>query len=183
MRPRSALSPLLALALLCTAATARAQARSEADRDELLRERAVAVAALGAWALANVAAGSYLLLADPAAAKGHTPDPEARAFRRSFGALGLAYGIVNGAIAAGALASLLRERETLTAPGLVQFRRRQSADIVALNVGLEMLNVGVGAALWVHGPSGLARGAGAAFVVQNSFLVGYDGLCAIVYRH
>lgn len=134
---------------------------------------------LSAWSALNLGAAGYFLLADPG---GRSRKPADRAFHQGFWSIAAAYAIVNGAVAAGTLATLPRERDRLTSLDIIDFQRRQSAAVFTANVGLEMITFSVGAALWAEGPSGLARGTGAGFMAQNGFLLMFDGTAAAIHR-
>jgi hypothetical protein len=179
------LPALLAITILgastASAATARADEPSiEAKREAFLDERRGIMIGVGAWSAASLAGGAILLATDPLSP---SKDPKRRAFRQSFAAMALTYGLINGALAIGTLAAIPHERETLTSASMIDFRRRQSAYVFAINVGLDMIYTAVGAWLWKTGPTATARGTGAGFVVQGGFLVVYDTVGSMIYQY
>lgn len=151
------------------------------ERDDFLGTRRDLMLGLGAWSLLSIAAGTLLVATDPFS-RSPDPDPRRRAFRQSFGAMTLTFGVINGALAAGTLAGLSSQRRTLDTLELVRHQRRQSGDVFTANVGLDMIYITVGAALWSWGPSATARGTGAGFATQGGFVLGFDTLASVVHR-
>lgn len=131
---------------------------------------------LGVWSALNVGLGATLVLRPGGA------DPATRSARRSFGALGLAYGLINGVLAVASLAATPALRRDLAASGDVAGQRRRSAGVFTANAGLDMFYVSVGAALATQGTGPVARGAGAGFLVQGTFLLGFDAMGAATYK-
>lgn len=149
-------------------------------RDAYRRDQVGLMAGLTAWAALNVLGGAVLLATDPLSRASDPTHPQAR---RAFGAMALAYGLVNGALAIAALARLPKDTARLVSVADVAEERRQLSNVFAINVGLDMLSVGVGAAVWAGTTSPTARGSGASVVAQGLFLVGFDALGTVVYHY
>jgi hypothetical protein len=183
VRARSTLlSVVLIFALLGTpSASAWAQERGLTDaRDAYLFDRIGLMTALTAWAAINVVGGAVIFAA---AQRNVSSDPARREFQRAFGAMALAYGLVNGALAIATLATLSKTKQELSSVANVMEQRRQSGNVFAVNVGLDMLSVGVGAVIRAASTSPTAQGSGASVVAQGIFLVGFDALGTVVYRY
>jgi hypothetical protein len=183
VRARSTLLPVLLILALIGSTSARARAddrRFEDARAAYRRDQVALMAGLTTWAALNVVGGAVLLAVDPLR---RSPDPARPQARRAFGALALAYGLVNGALAVAALARLPKDAARLVSVADVAEERRQLSNVFAINVGLDMLSVGVGAAVWAATTSPTARGAGASVVAQGIFLVGFDTLATVVYHY
>jgi hypothetical protein len=176
------LSAIMTFALFSTASrAARAEDRHLAkERESFIDERRALMIGLSAWSAVNIIGGAVLIATDPLS---RSRSPSRRDFRRSFGAMALAYGVINGALALGTLLTIPRQRDSLGSVELVDFQRKQSSTVFAANVGLDVLYVTVGASLWAWGPTSTARGTGAGFVAQGSFLVGFDAAGALLYRY
>jgi hypothetical protein len=135
---------------------------------------------LTTWAAINIAGGGVLLATDPWSGP---PDPARRSFQRAFGAMAIAAGLFNGALAVGTLAGIPSTRSSLSTLPMVEAQRRRSADVFVANVGVDIVSTVVGASLWALGPTATARGTGAGFAIQSGFLVGFDTLGSVVYRY
>jgi len=149
------------------------------EREEFLGERRALMVGLAGWAAVNIGLGAALLWVDP---PGAPRDETSRTERRGFAAMALAYGVINGVLAASTLATLPAFRRSLQSPEDVALQRHRSADVFVANVGLDMTYVLVGAGLATRGPTPLARGVGVGFVVQGAPLIAFDWLGSELYR-
>jgi hypothetical protein len=176
--------PLLVLAVLalsiCAAGAARADDTSwQSEREEFIDRRRALMIGLTGWAVVSVVGGTALLVADP---PGAPRDPASRSFRRGFGAMALLYGALNGALAAGTLATIPSFRRSLDGPTELYRQKRASADVFVANFGLDMFYLLVGSGLWTRGPSPLSRGVGAGIVTQSAPLFAFDLAGSELYR-
>lgn len=137
------------------------------------RHAARVSAQLSAWALASVALGAALLLAQALAWLPGDLAPVAR----GFGIQCLAWGAIDGAIARLGTRDLRRRRaagEHTDAGGSHAFAARLRK-LLRLNAGLDVVYVLTGVALvllW-RTPEGLGHGLGV--MVQGGFLLAFDG--------
>ena len=140
-------------------------ARTAAERAHLWR--------VGAWGVANVAAGAALLAASSRA--GHPG-------RHAFGLQSAAWGAVNVSIAAVALSRGARgAADSLVALGPALGAENALGDVLWLNMGLNAGYVAVGVTLWAVASRGVSnpaawRGHGQAVVLQGAALLALDGL-------
>ena len=179
-------SPILPLLVLVAALGAFPASASAADLrlapagDRYVRKQVGLMVALSAWSALNIAGGTALLVTDPLS---RSADPGRARFRRSFGAMALGYGVVNAVLAALTFANLPRKRGSLTTASGVETQRRESTEVFAINAGLDMLSIGIGATVWATSRSPTARGTTAGVVSQGVFLLGFDTTAAMVYRY
>lgn len=146
------------------AAQAPASAPQGADRyrDELLVRQTWAMAALGTWGAGSIATGAALW------SSGRTP------FVRAVGVQQLAWGAVDLTIAALSYRGIRRDG-TLQQPRASWERERQKLrTVLAANVALDLVYVGVGAALARYGRREEVRGAGVGILPQGAFLLVFD---------
>ena len=148
---------LVAAALMVHAAPARAQVSSlDTERDSYMRDRAGLMVGLSVWSALNIGAGTYFLLTEP---RGKLGDPRDRSFRRGFWSMALVYGLINGALAAGTLATLSRERgDHRFSPPAVgrRIHRKRGAGNLHVRPGRGALQRGLAGAGpghrgWIHG--------------------------------
>ena len=180
LRPaRLATLTVLAAALLALAAhPSRAQdaaevralsaERSDAQRAHLWR--------VGAWGLANAVGGAALWLAS---------DAEASPGRRAFGLQSAAWGAVNTGIAVVGLVGGAGEPTADWAAALGA--ENGYADVLLVNLGLNVGYAAVGATLWAVSGRGVSnpaawRGHGIALVVQGAGLFVLDGIATLGTR-
>jgi hypothetical protein len=177
------LAPFASLLLTPVSADAlepRAERRLLVEQDRVIARRTALMSVLTGWAGLNILGGGLLVAFDPLS---RSTDPSRRSFRRAFGVMALTYGAVNLALGAGALASNRHHRETLASFPKLSAARERTATIFSANVGLDMVYVTTGSALWALGREGTARGVGAGFVTQGGFLLGLDVVGASLSRY
>jgi hypothetical protein len=179
----AAFAALVAVFALADEANAREPADVLREQDRIIARRTALMSALTGWAGASIAGGTLLLITDPFAQPPVSNDRDRKAFRRAFGAITLAYGLVNMALGVGALASNGHHRETLRSHAEIMGARHRTATIFSANVGLDMIYMATGATLWAYGPSASARGLGAGFLTQGGFLLAFDAVGATLSRH
>ncbi|MBX2800694.1 MAG: hypothetical protein KTR31_23640 [Myxococcales bacterium] len=131
------------------------------------------MAILGAWSGLNLVGGTVgLVLSD-------TPKG------RSFHGTNLAWNTVNAGIAlAGGLGAHAR-RDRLSTPEELRKRHRGLRTALAVNMGLDVVYVGTGLALWALGgrANGLElRSVGQALVIQGGFLMAFDTAFLVSHR-
>lgn len=166
--------PLAGALTAAPAAVAQAPAQGHATPQAAVErlheaERAHLKRVLG-WGAANAVAGTALLLAS---------DGREQPGLRGFALQTTAWGVINAGIgAAGLLFGSPREAETW-----VEALRAEGrfAEILLLNLGLNLGYAGVGAAVWIAGTQGVDqaaawRGHGSAVVVQGLGLFVLDGV-------
>ena len=170
---------LLAAAALCVAAPP-ALAQAGADVRALSAELGDAQRAhlwrVGAWGVANAVGGAALWLAS---------DAETAPGRRAFGLQSAAWGAVNTAIAVVGLAGGPGEP---TAEWAAAFGAENGyADVLLVNLGLNVGYAAVGATLWAVSGRGVSnpaawRGHGIALVVQGAGLFVLDAVATLGTR-
>jgi len=142
--------------------------------DSGLRVEAQQSAVLGAWAVANLGAGTTGALTAEAP------------FARSAWGTSAAWNTVNLALAGGgALSVAARRRRGPPSLADVQRGHRGLQTALAVNLGLDALYVGTGATMWAVG--GEVRGVdvagmGAGLVVQGLFLAAFDAIYLTRHR-
>jgi len=161
------LAARLAIAWLLIALDSGAQAApgpgGDRERDELLATQTRAMGVLGGWSVVSLGAGAGLL------ASGRTP------FVRAIGVQQLAWGAIDGAIAAFSYRGIVADRARSEPGAYWQRERGKLSTVLAINVALDVLYVVVGASLWKFGKSDRVRGAGAGVIPQGGFLLAFDG--------
>lgn len=168
---------LVALAVLAAdAALAQAGRTVEALSQDLRADQRAHLWRVGVWGLANAVGGAALVLAS---------DPEAAPGRRAFGLQAGAWGVVNAGIAVVGLASGPGE---VTGDWAGAFNAENGyADVLLVNLGLNVGYAAVGATLWAASVRGVAnpeawRGHGQALVVQGLGLLVLDGVALLGTR-
>ena len=173
------LTVLAAVLLLALAAhPARAQRADEvrALSAELTEAQRAHLWRVGAWGLANAVGGAALWLAS---------DGEASPGRRAFGLQSAAWGAVNTGIAVVGLAG---EADGPTADLAAALGAENGyADVLLVNLGLNVGYAAVGATLWAVSGRGVSdpeawRGHGVALVVQGAGLFVLDGIAYLGTR-
>jgi hypothetical protein len=117
---------------------------------------------LTAWSGASIVTGTALLAA------GRTP------FVRAVGIQALAWGAIDGAIAAFAWKGVHDDARRVEDAAHWDEKRKKLRTIVAVNVALDVLYVAAGAALLAWGKKDEVRGAGAGILPQGAFLLAFD---------
>jgi hypothetical protein len=154
-------SVMVALLLL----NARAYSQITSDSlDQVYRHRLTqqhsAMAVLLGWGLTNLAAGSILAAASPG--------------YRDFGYMAAGWGLINAGIAAFSLYSGPPfDPHTVT---LAEYLRDEQLfnRILAINSGLNVAYIGVGASMARWGNSNRIRQFGSAIIIQGAFLLTFD---------
>jgi hypothetical protein len=173
--PRGArvVAATLALALVgplppLTLRAARADAGDDGGRASFVRDQRNLMLGLGAWSAASLVAGAVLLAASD------------RDVPRYFGIQSLAWGAVDGAIAAIALAKLAGDDGAAHPASYWEGERRSLRTVFWVNAALDVAYVAVGALLWALGKTDALRGTGAGVVAQGAFLLAFDTTGALV---
>lgn len=123
------------------------------------------LAILGGWSAANLVGGTtgYVLADDPQ--------------WRSFHGTNAAWNVVNGAIVGLGAAGLHRRRDGFETPEALLKHQRSLQTSLAINIGLDVVYMGTGAALMALGTSSERedlRGMGQSLIVQGGFLLVFD---------
>lgn len=164
--PVARLAARLVLSTLLLARQGLAQGAEDpgnlAARDRFLGTQSTAMGVLGGWAAVSVGTGAGLW------ALGRTP------FVRAVGVQQVAWGAIDGAIAAFSYRGILRDRGRIEPAAYWEQERRKLRTILAVNMALDLVYVAVGAALWRWGKSEQVRGAGAGVIPQGAFLLAFD---------
>ena len=177
---RPMLRPALALALLASLAAHPARAQVAGEVRALSADLADAQRAhlwrVGAWGLANAVGGAALWL---------SADAEASPGRRAFGLQSAAWGAVNTGIAVVGLAGGADAPTADLAAALGA--ENGYADVLLVNLGLNVGYAAVGATLWAVSGRGVPnpdawRGHGVALVVQGAGLFVLDGVAYLGTR-
>jgi hypothetical protein len=163
-------------ALSLSASVARADG-FEAEKADYRSVQRGLLLGLGAQVALTTTTAGVLFATDPLPGP---RDAKRREFERGFAAMWLAYAAVNGAIVVSALAASPPNPESGAA--LAAYRNR-NATFYAVNHGLDMLYVSVGAVFWAEGPRPFVSGLGAGMATQGLFLLGFDGLASNLARH
>jgi len=168
-----ALALIGSIGALAAPARALAQTRDEelarTDRDAFIAEQRVLMWTLMGWAGASIGGGSAMW----AGASGDEA-------LRWAGIQSVAWGTVNATIASIALVNLRADaRQEKTA---MQWRqdRADARRTFTWNAGLDVLYVGVGAALLLFAKDDALRGSGAGILAQGGFLLAFDTTAAFV---
>jgi len=141
--------------------------RARADRDRFIAEQRALMWTLEGWAAASVAVGAGMVTSDDRVV-------------RFAGVQNLAWGAVNAGIATLSLFTLARDaRDEKTA---MEWRaeRAHAQRTFTWNAGLDVLYVGVGAALLLFAKDDAWRGTGAGILAQGGFLLVFDSTSALV---
>jgi hypothetical protein len=138
------------------------------DHKSFFRFQRRALAVLLAWGLGSVAAGLALSW-------------RGRGAVRQFGVQALAWGLIDALLAALGMRGATRK---LAQPGRVDVvaEARRFRTILAVNAGLDVGYVAVGAHFAYHGPSAERKGLGWGVLVQGLFLLLFDSLLALVVQ-
>ena len=167
---------LALLALAAEAAVAQSGGAVEALSQDLRAEQGAHLWRVGAWGLANALGGGALYL---------FADSEADPWRRAFGMQAGAWGVINTGIAVVGLVS---------GPGEVTAEWAEAvgaengyADVLLVNLGLNVGYAAVGATLWAASGRGVAnseawRGHGQALILQGAGLLVLDGIAYVGTR-
>ena len=131
---------------------------------------------VGAWGLANAVGGTVLFLA---------ADRDRQPWPRAFGMQATAWGVINTGIAVVGLASGSGETTTEWAAALAA--ENGYADVLLLNLGLNVGYAAAGATLWAVAGRGVSapnawRGHGQALVLQGLGLFVLDGIAYLATR-
>lgn len=135
---------------------------ADVTRDRLLTQQTWAMGALASWGVGSMATGAALW------STGRTP------FVRAFGVQQLAWGAVDLTIAALSYRGIRSDRTLHEPPAYWERERRKLRTVLAVNVALDVLYVGAGAALARYGRTEAVRGAGVGIVPQGAFLFVFD---------
>lgn len=161
---------LVLLAVATEAAVAQTGLSVEALSRDLRADQQAHLWRVGAWGLANALGGGALFLA---------ADPGADPWRRAFGMQAGAWGVINTGIAVAGLAGGAGD---VTVDWAEALRAENGyADVLLVNLGLNVGYAAVGATLWAASGRGVAnpeawRGHGQALVLQGVGLLVLDGV-------
>lgn len=162
-------SGALALAAQPASAQTRDEELARAERDAFVGEQRALMWTLMGWAATSVGAGSAMWA-------GASGDEAVR----WAGIQSVAWGAVNATIATISLVNLRADaRESKT---LMEWRqdRADARRTFTWNAGLDVLYVGVGAALLLFAKDDALQGSGAAILAQGGFLLAFDTTSAFV---
>ena len=180
LRPARLATPTVLVAALLALAAHPARAQDGAEVRALSADLSDAQRAhlwrVGAWGLANAVGGAALWLAS---------DAEGPPGRRAFGLQSAAWGAVNTGIAVVGLAGGAGEPTADWAAALGA--ENGYADVLLVNLGLNVGYAAVGATLWTVSGRGVSnpaawRGHGIALVVQGAGLFVLDGIAYLGTR-
>ena len=180
LRPSRLATPTVLVAALLALAAHPARAQDGAEVRVLSADLSDAQRAhlwrVGAWGLANAVGGAALWLAS---------DAEGSPGRRAFGLQSTAWGAVNTGIAVVGLAGGAGEPTAGLADALGA--ENGYADVLLVNLGLNVGYAAVGATLWAVSGRGVSnpaawRGHGIALVVQGAGLFVLDGIAYLGTR-
>ena len=160
----ASLGPLQPLTLR----SARADAGDDGGHASFVRDQRNLMLGLAAWSAASLVTGAVLL-----AASDHD-------LPRYFGIQSLAWGAVDGAIAAFALAKIAGDDGAAHPAPYWEGERRSLRTVFWVNAALDVAYVTVGALLWGLGKTDAVRGTGAGVVAQGGFLLVFDTTGALV---
>ncbi len=132
------------------------------DAQDVLQYQLRMMRGLLRWAVLSVLCGVTLWLPGPAWS--------------GFGWMMLGWGVINALVALGASRSV---RARQSAPRPLRDEAKAAARILWINSALDVLYVGVGAAMILLSVLPMTRGAGAAILVQGVWLLGFDLLHAL----
>ena len=161
--------PLIMLALAAPA-VAQDGAAVEAMSQALRADQEAHLWRVGAWGLANAVGGGALFLVS---------DAEGEPQRRAFGMQAAAWGLINTGIAVVGLAS--GPGEVHAAWDAALRAENGYADVLLVNLGLNVGYMAVGGTLWIVAGRGVEnpgawRGHGQALVLQGAGLLVLDGI-------
>ncbi len=167
---------LLALAALAAPAVAQDAPTVEALSRALRADQEAHLWRVGAWGLANVVGGTVLFV---------TAHRDRQSQRGAFGLQAAAWGAINTGIAVVGLASGPGEVVGDWATALAA--ENGYADVLLINLGLNVGYAAVGATLWAVSGRGVSRpaawrGHGQALVVQGLGLLVLDGIATLGTR-
>jgi len=169
----SVASPVRAAEALDPSAAPQIDTATAADaaRDAYLSQSRGLAWVLAGWSVASVASGAALW-----ATAGDD------AFRRGIGIQNVAWGGVDGILAAVGLLSSIGQDDQAASAEHWDEQRQTLETIYWVNFGLDVAYITTGALLWGLGDNDDLRGAGAGVALQGSFLFAYDFAGALTMR-
>ncbi|MBS2018370.1 MAG: hypothetical protein JST00_36225 [Deltaproteobacteria bacterium] len=169
---RASLSGLVLLAAIGTSAPARAEPEGPppppsppsptGEGASVVRDQVTLMSVLSGWALASVASGVVMATSNDDGV-------------RFAGIQNIAWGAIDGALAGIALATTKTPTDPVAA-------RRQLSRIFAINAAIDVAYITAGVLMTTLGKDDRVVGSGAAVIVQGGFLLGFDGIAALIVR-
>jgi len=163
---------LVSTGVLCLAPSlARADGPTQTDAFKtryLDRQRGI-MTTLGAWSVGSMGAGAVMLLA--------SRDTEVR----YAGLQNLAWGAIDGVFALVGLYQASHERADVHDFAGWRGEQRATEQIFWINAALDLLYVGIGAALAMGGKTDQTRGTGFGVLAQGGFLLTFDTTAALLH--